>query len=299
MSGAPTDREDNVKDEPSGTAARSEKSILSKLLFDEDDFLRRLEDTIQRALRWFHLEPRTGRVVLSDEAKRLRVRDQIRLLAAGRHFVKRLNLAEAEGMSYREIAEDLDRPPSGVSPELTALVRDGDLVRDEDGQVSMPFHRIEGVLAELEQAKPRVPGELESTSERPRRSATRRAVRQRTDPILQSLLGRPSDLSSYAWIKDLKTARDKGLAALLIAKDVYNFDELTCQQMAIFLTRKFPVKVTRAAINMGFLAIKSQYIAPIARGNEVAYSLLPLGREHIQKTAAEAQRSAGSSPTPG
>jgi len=289
------DREEKTNDDPT---ARSEKSILSKLLFDEDDFLRRLEETIRSALQWIRLEPHTGRVILSDQAKRLRVRDQIRLLAGGRYFAMKLQLAQTDKMTYRDIAEELNRPPSGVSPELTTLVRDGDLDRDEDGQVSMPFHRIEGVLRELEQADSKSQADSGSPAATHRKSPVRRVARQRADPVLQSLLERASDLSSYAWVKDLKTARDKGLAALLIAKDEFDVDALTCQQMAMFLTRKFPVSVTRAAINMAFLDIRSQYVAPITRGNEVAYGLLPLGREYLRK-AAEQQPSIGNSPPAG
>ena len=53
-------------DGPGGTSAQSEEEILSKLLFDEGEFLVRLQDTTERAMKFFRIEPRTGRVVLSD-----------------------------------------------------------------------------------------------------------------------------------------------------------------------------------------------------------------------------------------
>ena len=110
------------------------------------------------------------------------------------------------------------------------------------------------------------------------------------------MLEKPVDLSEYVWVKNLKTARDKGLAALLIGKDKYDVPELTCTQMATFLTRRFPVKVTRGAINMGLLDFKSEYVAPANRGHEIAYTLLPLGREYILKAAAEASHPAFTAP---
>jgi len=276
-------------DESGGTPTKKEKDILGKLLFNEEDFLGRLEETITRALAFFQIEPRTGRVILSDPGKRLRVRDQIRVLLAGRHFARRLGLTEGDRMNYKEIAADLNRTPGGISPELSDLVRAGDLARHEDGSVSMPFHRIDSVLRELEQAESSASGQAGSAEESPKRNGGHRVTRAREDPILQSILEKAVDLSRYAWVKNLQSGRDKGFAALLIAKDEYSVDELTSRQMATFLSRKFPLKVTKGAINMGLMGVRGEYVSPVARRGEVSYSLLPLGRESILRTAADAK----------
>jgi hypothetical protein len=279
------------QDDPGGISEKTEHSILSKLLFDEGEFLGRLEETIGRAMRFFRLEPRTGRVVLTDDAKRRKVRDQIRLLLAGRYFAWKLNIVGTDKMNYREIAVELNRPPAGISPELTELVRAGDLVRDEEGLVSMPFHRIDGTLRELEQAMPYATTDGESAPvPQVRRNGVRRTVRQRIDPVVQSMLEKPVDLSEYVWVKSLKKALDKGLGALYIAKEKYGVSELACAQIEIFLTRVFPVKVTRAAIGMAFLGVKSEYVAATIRGKDISYSLLPLGRDYLLKAAEEARK---------
>ncbi len=277
------------KDESGGTPTTAEKEILSKLFFDEKEFLDRLKETVGRATRFFQIEPHTGRVVLTDEARRRRVSDQIRLLLAGHYFVGRYGIAQSDQMSYRGIAVELNRPASGVSTELTDLVRDGFVARDEEGLYSMPFHRIDVTLRELEQSAPAT-SDPAGTGEAPRRASTRRAPRPRDDPVLKSMLEKAVDLSRYAWVRNLETARDKGLAGLLIGKDEYGVEEMTCAQLQIFLTRKFPVQVSRVAINMAFLLVKSQYVAPAMRGNEIAYSLLPMGREYILGTASELTR---------
>ena len=278
------------RDESGGTPATKEQAILSRLFFDEEDFLARLEDTIQRAMRFFRLEKHSGRVVLTDEAKGLKVRDQIRVLLAGRYFAWKLGIVGTDRMNYREIAVELNRPTGGISPELSELIREGDVVRDEEsGLASMPFHRIDGTLRELEQAKGFIPSAGGESPAEPRRNGARRPTRAtKMDPLVQSMLEKPLDLSEYRWIKDLTKALDKGLAALLIAKEKYSVDAMSCQQMATFLTRTFPVKVTRAAINMAFLEVKSQHVAPALKGKEIAYTLLPYGREYILKVAAEA-----------
>src|SRR6266567_2085305 len=85
-------------------------------------------------------------------------------------------------------AVEVEKQPYGISPELTALVRDGDLVRDDDGLVAMPFHRIDGTLRELEQSKTFAVAEGEADLEPVRRNGTRRPARQRSDPIVQSML---------------------------------------------------------------------------------------------------------------
>src|SRR5438132_14342064 len=92
------------EDGPGGDPAKTETAILSKLLFDEEEFLGRLEQTTERAMRFFRIEPRTGRVVLQEWAKRLKVQNQIRLLLAGRYFAMKLGLVPTERMNYREIA---------------------------------------------------------------------------------------------------------------------------------------------------------------------------------------------------
>jgi len=274
-------------DGPGGTSAQSEEEILSKLLFDEGEFLVRLQDTTERAMKFFRIEPRTGRVVLSDDSKRGKTRDQIRLILAGRFFAWKLRLVDSDKMNYRQLAVELNRSPGSISPELTALVREGDLVRDEAGLVSMPFHRIDGTLRELEQPGRFQGTEGETAVEPVRRNGSRRIPRQRSDPIVQEMLEKTMDLSEYAWVRDLKKALDKGLAALLIAKEHYGVAEMTCPQMVTFLTRTFPTKVTRGAINMAFLEVRSQYVAAATRGKEISYTLLPLGREYIGRIAQE------------
>lgn len=279
-------------DGPGGIPTKTEQTILQKLLYDEGEFLDRLEEIVERAMKFLRVEPRTGRVVLTDDSKRRKVQDQIRLLLAGRYFAWKLGVLPTDKMNYREIAVELDRPPHGISSELSELVRNGDLVRDEDGLASMPFHRIDGTLREVEQTRAFGADDNVSPAEPVRRNGTKRPPRQRSDPVVQAMLEKPVDLSEYAWIKELKTGRDKGLAALMIAADKYNESELTCQQMATFLTRTFPIKVTRGAINMGFLDIKSQYVAPVTRGGEIAYTLLPLGRAYIEKVASQVHETA-------
>ncbi len=104
------------------------------------------------------------------------------------------------------------------------------------------------------------------------------------------MLEKTVDLSEYVWVKNLKKALDKGLAALYIAKEKYGVSEMTCVQMEVLLTRSFPVKVTRAAINMAFLDVKSEYVAATIRGKEISYSLLPLGKDHLLKIAEDARK---------
>src|SRR5213593_1601964 len=81
---------------PGETPAKTETAILSKLLYDEEEFLGRLEATTERAMKFFRIEPRTGRVVLQDWVKQRKVQDQIRLLLAGRYFAMKLSLVPTE-----------------------------------------------------------------------------------------------------------------------------------------------------------------------------------------------------------
>ena len=283
----------NASDGSSGNSTANEKEILQRLLFDESDFLSRLNETIDRALRFIRIE-QTGRVVLTEDARGRKVPDQIRCLLAGRYFAYKLGVVPTRQMNYREIAVELNRPVGTISPELTDLVREGDLSREDDGSsVFMPFHRIDGILRELGQSA-RTVTEGESNDFTARKAPTRRSTRSKADPVLQAMLEKPADLSSYASaVRGLRTARDKGLAALLIAKDVYDVQEMSCQQMQAFLTQKFPVKVSREAISMGMMGIKGTHVDSIPRGNEISYRLIPNGREYIEHLlAGESKESA-------
>jgi hypothetical protein len=288
--------ENRQNDGPGGTLAEKERKILSKLLFDESKFLNRLEETVQHATNFFGIEPQTGRVVLTAKAKKLKGSDQIRVLLTGRYFAYKLNIIPTDKMNYKEIAAELGRPVGSVSAELTYLIRSGDLQReDEDGLVWIPFHRVDSTLREIESPSDNLTNETEG--EQTTKAAVKRIPRQRADPVIQAMLERVVDLSSYTWMKNVDRALDKGLAGLMIAKDIYGQEQMTCQQLAAFLKRTFPISVTREAISMAFMKVKSQFITPIAHGNEITYSLLPLGRQRIQEVAAsiESKRTAGSS----
>lgn len=67
---------------------------------------------------------------------------------------------------------------------------------------------------------------------------------------------------------------------------------MTCPQLAAFLPRKFPIQVTRGALNMAFLDMKGQHIDAVQRGSEIAYSLMPFWREYILGVAQEIQKQA-------
>src|SRR2546422_2353717 len=196
------------REAPRGTAANGEKEIIQELFFDEKEYLAHLKETVQRAVRYFKIEPQTGRVVLTDDAKRRRVPDQVRLLLAGRYFAWKYGVISTDKMNYREIAAELNRSPSGVSAELTDLVRDGDVARDEGGLYSTPFHRIDATLREFETSRSATNGAT-GTDPVPR-GAARRVSRQRVDPVLQAMLEKAVDLSSYGWVTQLDNAMDKG-----------------------------------------------------------------------------------------
>jgi hypothetical protein len=267
------------------TIAERKREILGRLRFDEAEFLKGLETTVERAQKYIRIEPHSGRVVLTDAAKSLTVPLQIRLLLTGRYFSRELGDISTDKMGYKELAAELNRPASGVSTELTDLVRDGDLARDQDGLVSIPFHRVETTLIEADQAArdPSPAGSLssESSDGMTRRVTRRRGGAKKVDSELAEILASGKDTSSFAWVKDLDSALDKGLAGLLVAREVYGRPKLTCLQLAGVLTSVFGVPVTRAAINMAFIRVKGHFVLATQSGNEIEYSLLTPGERHL------------------
>ncbi len=274
---------------PSDTSGKQdstpEQSILGRLLYDEEEFLAGLSRLVDRAIEFVRIE-RSGRVVLQDHARRLPVSFQIRVLLIGRYFAQRLNLVPMEKMNYREIATELNRSPGGVSTEISGLVKEGDLVRDENGLVSIPFHRIDSTLREFDSAEG-LAARLPAEDTPPGRSERRRSQRQRVDKELQELLASPKDLSTYAYVRNLPRALEKGLAGLLIAREVYSKSSMTCRQIEIFLAKTLSVNVTRASVNMAFLDVRGTYVSPSTSGAEMSYSLLPAGEQFLLERAKE------------
>lgn len=269
--------------------------ILGRLRFDEAEFLKGLETTVDRAQKFIRIEPHSGRVVLTETAKALTVSLQIRLLLAGRYFSRELGDLTTDKMGYKELAAELNRPASGVSTELTDLVRDGDLVRDQDGLVSMPFHRVETTLIEAEQASEGEPTEAPANGSVPaaptaRPAARRRTVARKADPELTEMLASGKDVTTWAWIKELDSALDKGLAGLSVARDLYGKPKMTCARLEGLLTSAFGVPVTRAAINMAFIRVKGNYILATQNGNEIEYSLLVPGEKYIESVRSKPKR---------
>jgi hypothetical protein len=277
------------------TIDERKREILGRLRFDEAEFLSGLEATVLRAQKYIRIEPHSGRVVLTDAAKSLTVPLQIRLLLTGRYFSRELGDLTTDKVGYKELATELNRPPSGVSTELTDLVREGDIVRDQDGLVSVPFHRGETTLIEADEAAAAsstvgsTDGETgEGAASRP--APRRRAVTRKADPELAEILASGKDTSAYAWVKDLESALDKGLAGLQVAKAVYGRPKMTCQQLAGLLTSVFGVPVTRAAINMAFIRVKGDLVLATQNGKEIEYSLLVPGEKHLDALRTNAKR---------
>ncbi len=278
--------------EPTQGIPVKERKILNKLLLDEEDYLKRLEETIDKVLEYLRIESQTGKVILNDSVKRLPVHHQIRTLLIGIYFSHKLAILPDDRMTYKEIAYELGRPASGVSSRLSQLVKDGDIGKDEGGRFFVPFHRIDSTLRELRIEKPRTDEEDTSkgVSKAPgsvERKSARRVRAPRKDEDLAAMLSEEKDLSKYSYIKDLKRALETGLAGLLIARDEYGKVGLGCPQIAEFVRTKFPVHIQSEAINMAFLKKRSEYVSVTKRGHRNSYSLLPLGEAYLREQVKE------------
>jgi hypothetical protein len=279
----------------SGSIDERRRAILGKLRFNETEFLKGLEETVERARKYLGIEPHTGRVVLTDASKALPVPMQVRLLLVGRYFSRDLGDVSTDKLGYKEIAAELNRPPSGISTELTEMVRDGDVARDQDGLVSVPFHRIESTLLEAERHRQNEePAAGENSGPAPfngaKAGSRRRVSSRKLDPEIASMLSSGKDTSSFAWLKELKTAQDKGLAALIVAEELYGKKDLTCTQLESILNRVFGVPATRASINMAFLRIKGELIYATQDGKDIRYSLLEPGKRHLDSLKSAPKR---------
>ncbi|MFI5418649.1 MAG: hypothetical protein ACHQ2Y_07130 [Candidatus Lutacidiplasmatales archaeon] len=275
--------------------ADRKSAILQRLLYSEDEYYANLDKTVARAENYLKIDPGSGRVYLTTEAQRLTVPQQIRVLLIGRSFAADLGKVGSPRMGYKEIASELNRPPSGVSTELTDLVRDRDVEKDGEGLYFVPFHRVPSTLDEIDRARKNhnseSPGDPESasagTQSEPR--TRRRATRPRASDAVTEMLARPVDVTKYAWVKGLKTGLHRGLAGLLVAREAYSAPSMTCTGLEALLQQQFGIPVSRGAISMAFLAEKGKYVIARPNGREIEYSLSTSGEEFLRTTEARAK----------
>jgi len=124
----------------------SEKKVFAKLFVSDKDVMEQLENAVERASVIFNIESPSGRILfknfgaLSDERR-------VAALLLGKYFAVKGGLdGLTEELSISEIAKELGRPMTTLSPNVTQLVSKGFIERLPTRTYRVSYHRIQEIL---------------------------------------------------------------------------------------------------------------------------------------------------------
>lgn len=269
-----------------GSPDERKARILGKLLASDETYYASLERTTERARRFLTLD-RSGRILLTDLGSAQNVPDQIRLVLMGRKFTADMGIVPGPRIEYSEIAKLLNRPPKGVTTELSEIVRRGEAERPENGVFTVNPARIEGMLDAIESSKSSRRYASDTSTQGPRappRPAPRRPPR--ADPVLDSVLATQIPAEKYAWVKGEGSALVRGLAALLIARDEAAQGSLSPTEADALLTKKFGLKMGDGGVRSAFRKAKGREVQMVEDGAHVRYALTKIGEQRLEAARA-------------
>ncbi len=128
----------------------SEKEILSSLLTDPKETLKRL---VAKTERVFRIDRATGAVVLLPPKAKLTDRQLITVYLLGRYFASRLELAQTDTLTIEELLKLSQLEESSLSARLSELKRDGLVESVERGSYRVAYENLESfgqLLEEIE-----------------------------------------------------------------------------------------------------------------------------------------------------
>lgn len=134
----------------------NEEEILSRLLLDEEETLRRLHHVVDLAERLFGLDPKSRTIVISDAAKKTTtVKEMIVIFLIARYFgANRIKVGEepffdTETATVKDVADFLRKKTTAVSGRLTDLMREGIIGKDDLSRYYIYHHKVETELSSL------------------------------------------------------------------------------------------------------------------------------------------------------
>lgn len=122
-----------------------EKEVLKKLLVDEEEVTRRLEEKVDKAEKIFKIEAGSGRIIFNDYTKLADIQ-RVSTLLCGKYFGKQLGLKISDALGVSEIARELNRPPTALSGVLGELLKRGWISKDPHRKYRIVPYHIDEVL---------------------------------------------------------------------------------------------------------------------------------------------------------
>jgi biotin operon repressor len=268
----------------------NDKEIMSKLLIDEKDTEKLVERSVEKAQKIFRIESKSGRIIFND-INSLTEKQKICSLLVSRYFAFKLGLVESDSLNGSSIAAELGSNENTVWGKLSELTQEGIIERREQ-KYKVHHYKIEsvldGILTSIQKCD-----SSESQKQVFRQRKVFRTKNKDKDEVLDNIL-QSLDRTKYPLLSKLSMALDKALYILKIIKDDLNVDGLTPLQIAIILTEKFRIPITREAISMALYddTEKVDRVSGKEKSRAYTYRIMSRGEEYInnllQKIGADA-----------
>ncbi|MFZ0184384.1 MAG: hypothetical protein WAL88_06065 [Nitrosotalea sp.] len=123
----------------------NEEEILKKLLVDEKDILKDLENLVEKAKEIFVIEKSSGKIIFKNFNK-LNDSQKVCALLAGKYFAKKSNIIKDYSLTVSEIGKEIGRPATALSGPLKQLLVKNYVQKMQDKKYEISYHRLQEIL---------------------------------------------------------------------------------------------------------------------------------------------------------
>ena len=119
----------------------AENEVLKKLIVEEKDIIKEMENLVADASEYFRIEKPSGNIIFKDFGS-LTDKQRIAIVLLGKYFAAKLNIIESPELSISEIAKELGRPVTALSGGIRKLVDEGYAEYISGKKYKVTYHRI-------------------------------------------------------------------------------------------------------------------------------------------------------------
>ena len=123
----------------------TENEILKKLVVDEKDTIQELKSLVDKAEEFFKIEKPTGRILFKKFGM-LNDSQRICIVLIGKHFAKKLGIAETDSLGVSDISKELGRPLTAMPISLKPLTDRGFVEKLSGKKYRIAYHRLSEIL---------------------------------------------------------------------------------------------------------------------------------------------------------
>lgn len=126
-----------------------EAEILHKLVVEEKDVMKEIEQMVEKASNYFKIEKPGGKIIFKDFGG-LNDKQRIIILLLGKYFAAKLKIIGDPSMSISTVAKELGRPVTTLSGNMKDLVTKGYAEYIPNGKkYRVSYHRIHEIFETL------------------------------------------------------------------------------------------------------------------------------------------------------